>query len=60
MEEVDNITVAPTKRSPSDFLKQVLGELNHSQSLGHFIVLGRPVVVKLNTGEDYRGFFQED
>mmetsp|Transcript_22278 Transcript_22278/g.22970 ORF Transcript_22278/g.22970 Transcript_22278/m.22970 type:complete len:89 (+) Transcript_22278:24-290(+) len=40
MEDSNNITVAATKRSPSDFLKQVLG---------------RPVVVKLNTGEDYRG-----
>jgi U6 snRNA-associated Sm-like protein LSm6 len=31
---------AVTKRNPSDFLKQVLG---------------RPVVVKLNSGVDYRG-----
>lgn len=32
--------VAVTKKNPSDFLKQVLG---------------RPVVVKLNSGDDYRG-----
>lgn len=54
MEETGNITVAPTKRSPSDFLKQVLGKLFHFPF--HYL-LGRPVVVKLNTGEDYRGDF---
>eukprot|EP01041_Mallomonas_annulata_P000185 gene185-319_t len=34
------VSVASQKRSPSDFLKQVLG---------------RPVVVKLNSGVEYRG-----
>lgn len=40
MAETGNITVSATKRSPSDFLKQVLG---------------RPVVVKLHSGVEYRG-----
>ena len=39
-EDSQKITANAAKRSPSDFLKQVLG---------------RPVVVKLNSGEDYRG-----
>ena len=38
--EDPKVTVSTAKRSPSDFLKQVLG---------------RPVVVKLNSGEEYRG-----
>mmetsp|Transcript_24816 Transcript_24816/g.36600 ORF Transcript_24816/g.36600 Transcript_24816/m.36600 type:complete len:89 (-) Transcript_24816:129-395(-) len=40
MTEEAKITVAAAKRSPNDFLKQVLG---------------RPVVVKLNSGVEYRG-----
>lgn len=40
MAEDSKIAVSTSKRSPSDFLKQVLG---------------RPVVVKLNSGVEYRG-----
>ena len=42
MTEEAKITVAAAKRSPNDFLKQVLG---------------RPVVVKLNSGVEYRGMW---
>lgn len=40
MADDSKASVAVTKKNPSDFLKQVLG---------------RPVVVKLNSGVDYRG-----
>lgn len=55
MEDPNNITVAQTKRTPSDFLKQVLGNLKAISNVLIYLLSGRPVVVKLNTGEDYRG-----
>jgi hypothetical protein len=51
------------KKTPSDFLKQVLGNyflhctifLSLSNGFTYITVIGYPVIVKLNSGVSYRG-----